>query len=86
MVGFRRVPDADADFRFSEDQIKSDDERSLDDRSIAADSWSVKSEYGSTLDGDDQRHVDVTEAMASIAHEAIHEGWGEFQCFSIVFL
>lgn len=35
-----------------------------DDRSIAADSWSIKSEYGSTLD-DDQRHADAAEALSS---------------------
>lgn len=57
-----------------DDHIRSDDERSVDERSIAADSWSVKSEYGSTLDGDDQRHVDVTEIMATVTHEAINEG------------
>lgn len=33
-----------------------------DDRSIAADSWSIKSEYGSTLD-DEQRHADAAEAL-----------------------
>ncbi|KAI4387644.1 hypothetical protein MLD38_000062 [Melastoma candidum] len=33
-----------------------------DDRSVAADSWSIKSEYGSTLD-DDQRHVDAADAL-----------------------
>ncbi|ESQ28699.1 hypothetical protein EUTSA_v10018777mg [Eutrema salsugineum] len=36
-----------------------------DDRSIAADSWSIKSEYGSTLD-DDQRHADAAEALSSV--------------------
>ncbi|KAK9683166.1 hypothetical protein RND81_10G120400 [Saponaria officinalis] len=35
-----------------------------DDRSIAADSWSIKSEYGSVLD-DDLRHADATEALAA---------------------
>ncbi|KAD4888369.1 hypothetical protein E3N88_20442 [Mikania micrantha] len=35
-----------------------------DDRSIAADSWSIKSDYGSTLD-DDQRHADASEALAA---------------------
>ncbi|KAL0924177.1 hypothetical protein M5K25_004986 [Dendrobium thyrsiflorum] len=35
-----------------------------DDRSVAADSWSIKSEYGSTLD-DDQRHVDAAEVLSS---------------------
>lgn len=34
-----------------------------DERSVAADSWSVKSEYGSTLDGDDQRNADVVDAL-----------------------
>ncbi|WCJ25288.1 S-adenosyl-L-methionine-dependent methyltransferases superfamily protein [Euphorbia peplus] len=35
-----------------------------DDRSVAADSWSIKSDYGSTLD-DDQRHADAAEALSS---------------------
>ncbi|KAG2298256.1 hypothetical protein Bca52824_034728 [Brassica carinata] len=35
-----------------------------DDQSIAADSWSIKSEYGSTLD-DDQHHADAAEALSS---------------------
>ncbi|XP_010528516.1 PREDICTED: protein-lysine N-methyltransferase mettl10 [Tarenaya hassleriana] len=35
-----------------------------DDRSVAADSWSIKSEYGSTLD-DEQRHADAAEALSS---------------------
>ncbi|KAI4346946.1 hypothetical protein L6164_007808 [Bauhinia variegata] len=35
-----------------------------DDRSVAADSWSIKSEYGSTLD-DDQRHADAAEALSN---------------------
>ena len=35
-----------------------------DDRSIAADSWSIKSEYGSTLD-DEQRHADAAEALSA---------------------
>ncbi|XP_008800933.2 EEF1A lysine methyltransferase 2 isoform X2 [Phoenix dactylifera] len=34
-----------------------------DDRSVAADSWSIKSEYGSTLD-DEQRHVEAAEVLA----------------------
>ncbi|XAR71392.1 Polyprenyldihydroxybenzoate methyltransferase [Bertholletia excelsa] len=37
-----------------------------DDRSVAADSWSIKSDYGSTLD-DDQRHADATEALSAAA-------------------
>lgn len=40
-----------------------------DDRSIAADSWSIKSDYGSTLD-DDQRHADATEALSSALYRA----------------
>ncbi|KAJ8619796.1 hypothetical protein MRB53_028325 [Persea americana] len=35
-----------------------------DDRSIAADSWSIKSDYGSTLD-DEQRHVDASDALSA---------------------
>ncbi|PIA33493.1 hypothetical protein AQUCO_04100137v1 [Aquilegia coerulea] len=35
-----------------------------DDRSVAADSWSIKSDYGSTLD-DEQRHVDASEALST---------------------
>lgn len=35
-----------------------------DDRSVAADSWSIKSDYGSTLD-DDQRHADASEALSA---------------------
>uniref|UniRef100_A0A7N0TTM9 Protein-lysine N-methyltransferase n=1 Tax=Kalanchoe fedtschenkoi TaxID=63787 RepID=A0A7N0TTM9_KALFE len=35
-----------------------------DERSLAADSWSIKSEYGSTLD-DDQRHADAFDVVPS---------------------
>ncbi|KAF8399041.1 hypothetical protein HHK36_014907 [Tetracentron sinense] len=35
-----------------------------DERSVAADSWSIKSDYGSTLD-DEQRHVDASDALSS---------------------
>ncbi|GLU10712.1 hypothetical protein SLE2022_274980 [Rubroshorea leprosula] len=38
-----------------------------DERSVAADSWSIKSEYCSTLD-DDQRHADAAEALSSAAN------------------
>ncbi|XP_042385470.1 EEF1A lysine methyltransferase 2-like [Zingiber officinale] len=34
-----------------------------DDRSVAADSWSIKSEYGSTLD-DEQRHADAVDMLS----------------------
>ncbi|KAF3789552.1 Protein-lysine N-methyltransferase [Nymphaea thermarum] len=40
-----------------------------DDRSVAADSWSIKSDYGSTLD-DDQRHADASEALCAGALRA----------------
>ncbi|XP_031117558.1 EEF1A lysine methyltransferase 2 [Ipomoea triloba] len=40
-----------------------------DDRSVAADSWSIKSEYGSTLD-DEQRHADATEALSAASYRA----------------
>ncbi|WVZ69251.1 hypothetical protein U9M48_018065 [Paspalum notatum var. saurae] len=40
-----------------------------DDRSVAADSWSVRSEYGSTLD-DDQRYADAAEVLAAAAASA----------------
>ncbi|KAJ0989139.1 hypothetical protein J5N97_007495 [Dioscorea zingiberensis] len=35
-----------------------------DDRSVAADSWSIKSDYGSTLD-DEQRHADASEVLSA---------------------
>ncbi|XP_009360015.2 EEF1A lysine methyltransferase 2-like [Pyrus x bretschneideri] len=35
-----------------------------DERSVAADSWSIKSDYGSTLD-DDQRHADAAEDLSA---------------------
>lgn len=39
-----------------------------DERSIAGDSWSVKSEYGSTLDGDDgMRAYELTVGGLTIA-------------------
>ncbi|XP_038701303.1 protein-lysine N-methyltransferase EFM4-like isoform X2 [Tripterygium wilfordii] len=34
-----------------------------DERSVAADSWSIKSDYGSILD-DEQRHADAAEALS----------------------
>ncbi|KAK3012442.1 hypothetical protein RJ639_010365 [Escallonia herrerae] len=40
-----------------------------DDRSVAADSWSIKSDYGSTLD-DDQRHADASDALAAAPYRA----------------
>ncbi|GFS32709.1 S-adenosyl-L-methionine-dependent methyltransferases superfamily protein [Actinidia rufa] len=40
-----------------------------DDRSVAADSWSIKSDYGSTLD-DDRRHDDTADAISSATFRA----------------
>lgn len=37
-----------------------------DDRSVAADSWSIKSDYGSNIE-DEHRHVDAAEALSSCA-------------------
>ncbi len=50
--------------RQSSDVVDATTHYSDDERSVAADSWSVKSEYGSTLDGEDQRTVDVVDAAA----------------------
>eukprot|EP00897_Mesotaenium_endlicherianum_P004612 jgi/Mesen1/4179/ME000219S03308 len=42
-----------------------------DERSVAADSWSVKSEYGSTLDGgEDTRAAEVMEVMETVEDRA----------------
>ena len=57
MAGARCPPDEPASSADANVMHYSDDERS-----IAADSWSVKSEYGSTLDGEDQRNADVVDA------------------------
>ncbi|CAM0953483.1 unnamed protein product [Alopecurus aequalis] len=40
-----------------------------DERSVAADSWSVRSDYGSTLD-DDQRYADAADVLAAAAAAA----------------
>jgi hypothetical protein len=61
MAGTRCPPDEPAS-SLSLDQ-NTQAHYSDDERSVAADSWSVKSEYGSTLDGDDQRNADVVDAL-----------------------
>ncbi|GAV86243.1 Methyltransf_18 domain-containing protein [Cephalotus follicularis] len=43
-----------------------------DERSVAADSWSIKSDYGSTLD-DDQRHADAAEALSNANFPAVSD-------------
>ncbi|XP_037403851.1 EEF1A lysine methyltransferase 2-like [Triticum dicoccoides] len=40
-----------------------------DDRSVAADSWSIKSDYGSTLD-DEQRYADTAEVLLASSSSA----------------
>ncbi|WVZ72026.1 hypothetical protein U9M48_020546 [Paspalum notatum var. saurae] len=40
-----------------------------DDRSVAADSWSIKSDYGSTLD-DEQRYADTAEVLLASSSAA----------------
>ncbi|MFS7973470.1 hypothetical protein Hanom_Chr09g00856891 [Helianthus anomalus] len=63
MAGIR-LPPEDTDVTQPTRQPLTADLISDDDRSIAADSWSIKSDYGSTLD-DDQRHADASEALAA---------------------
>ncbi|XP_073006528.1 uncharacterized protein [Typha latifolia] len=46
-----------------------------DDRSVAADSWSIKSEYGSTLD-DDQRHADAADVFCAANYPAAASDYG----------
>ena len=40
-----------------------------DDRSVATDSWSIKSDYGNTLD-DEQRYADDTEVLLTSSSSA----------------
>lgn len=62
MAGLRWPPD---DSELPQSRVPlSGDLISDDDRSVAADSWSIKSEYGSTLD-EDQRHVDASDVRAA---------------------
>ncbi|KAL2522374.1 S-adenosyl-L-methionine-dependent methyltransferase superfamily protein [Forsythia ovata] len=68
MAGIR-LPPEDADVSQVARQVSAVDLISDDDRSVAADSWSIKSEYGSTLD-DEQRHADATEALSAAAYRA----------------
>ncbi|XP_061338343.1 uncharacterized protein LOC133285172 [Gastrolobium bilobum] len=65
MAGFRLQPeDSDVSQQTRAVALSAADLVSDDDRSVAADSWSIKSEYGSTLD-DDQRHADAAEALSN---------------------
>ncbi|KAM7278685.1 hypothetical protein ACFE04_005819 [Oxalis oulophora] len=72
MAGFRIPPEETELFHHQRSSAgppstTTNDLVSDDDRSVAADSWSIKSDYGSTLD-DDQRHADAAEALASAAN------------------
>jgi len=65
MAGIRLQPeDSDVSQQSRAVAVAASDLVSDDDRSVAADSWSIKSEYGSTLD-DDQRHADAAEALSN---------------------
>ncbi|WVZ05150.1 hypothetical protein V8G54_018496 [Vigna mungo] len=63
MAGIR-LEDSDVSQQSRAVALATSDLVSDDDRSVAADSWSIKSEYGSTLD-DDQRHADAAEALSN---------------------
>lgn len=63
MAGLK-IPPEEPDVSQAARQVAAVDLISDDDRSVAADSWSIKSDYGSTLD-DDQRHADAAEALFS---------------------
>ncbi|XP_055826876.1 uncharacterized protein LOC129895219 [Solanum dulcamara] len=68
MVRMRLLPE-ESDVTSARTLAAAIDLISDDDRSVAADSWSIKSEYGSTLD-DEQRHADATEALAAVNYRA----------------
>ncbi|CAN6446046.1 unnamed protein product [Victoria cruziana] len=63
MAGIRWPPE-DAEPVQQTRALTAPDLISDDDRSVAADSWSVKSDYGSTLD-DEQRQVDASDVLSS---------------------
>ncbi|XP_022759293.1 EEF1A lysine methyltransferase 2-like [Durio zibethinus] len=72
MAGIRLAPEESPDptqqHPPSQQQLQTGREVASDDeRSVAADSWSIKSDYGSTLD-DEQRHADAAEALSSAAN------------------
>ncbi|KAK6266607.1 hypothetical protein QUC31_017444 [Theobroma cacao] len=73
MAGIRLAPEESPDLTQQhpppqQQQLQTGREVASDDeRSVAADSWSIKSDYGSTLD-DEQRHADAAEALSSAAN------------------
>lgn len=68
MAGIR-LPAEDPDVSQAARQVAAVDLISDDDRSVAADSWSIKSDYGSTLD-DEQRQADASEALSASVYRA----------------
>ncbi|XP_071731312.1 uncharacterized protein [Rutidosis leptorrhynchoides] len=64
MAGIRLTPPEDTDVSQVRTPLAAGDLISDDDRSVAADSWSIKSDYGSAID-DDQRNADASEALAA---------------------
>ncbi|XVE78671.1 hypothetical protein DITRI_Ditri13aG0165500 [Diplodiscus trichospermus] len=72
MAGIRLAPEESPDptqlHPSPQQQLQAGREVASDDeRSVAADSWSIKSDYGSTLD-DEQRHADAAEALSSASN------------------
>ncbi|XP_041007759.1 EEF1A lysine methyltransferase 2-like [Juglans microcarpa x Juglans regia] len=63
MAGIRLSPE-DSELSSQQSRGAVSELISDDDRSVAADSWSIKSDYGSTLD-DDQRQTDAAEALSA---------------------
>ncbi|KAI9384487.1 hypothetical protein POPTR_012G068550v4 [Populus trichocarpa] len=69
MTGIRLQQEESADLHLTPNRVAGagGDLVSDDERSVAADSWSIKSDYGSILD-DDQRHADAAEALSAAAN------------------
>ncbi|KAG6753977.1 hypothetical protein POTOM_041985 [Populus tomentosa] len=66
MAGIRSQREESADLNLTPNRAAGagGDLVSDDERSVAADSWSIKSDYGSILD-EDQRHADAAEALSA---------------------
>ncbi|KAJ6882057.1 hypothetical protein NC651_028614 [Populus alba x Populus x berolinensis] len=66
MAGIRLQREESADLHLTPNRVAGagGDLVSDDERSVAADSWSIKSDYGSILD-EDQRHADAAEAFSA---------------------
>ncbi|KAG6659869.1 EEF1A lysine methyltransferase 2-like [Carya illinoinensis] len=68
MAGIR-LPPEDPELSSQQSRGAVCDLVSDDERSVAADSWSIKSDYGSTLD-DDQRQTDAAESLSAANYRA----------------